>query len=368
MKLRAWRHFDFLLLLCVLALLGTGLAAIYSATWGGEPGLPKDDSIYRQSAFAAVGLILLALAVVVDYRVLGTVAWPIYVGCLGLLAIVLIVGHTSYGAQRWIDLGVFPLQPSELAKLALVIMLARYLARHEEEIGRLRTVAGSLAILALPAVLVLLQPSLGTAVVLVAIWLGMMLTAGIRLAHLGLLALLGAGASPVAWMFLPDYQRGRVLQFFSAGGADPLGEDYNIRQAVISVGSGGFWGRGYLSGTQSQLHFLRVRHTDYVFSVLAEEMGFIGACVLLLLFLLLLWRCLRVASLSRDSFGRFMAVGIVTYITFQALINVAMNVRLLPVVGMPLPFISYGGSSLIVAMACIGILESIVIRHKRLEF
>ncbi len=368
MQVRVWRHFDFTLILAVFGLLAFGMAAIYSATWGGQPGLPKDDAIYRQLIYAAAGLVLMAVLVAFDYRTLAAAAWPLYLGCLALLGVVLLFGKTSYGAQRWIDLGVFPLQPSEVAKVALIMTLARYLARHEEEIGRFRHVLSSLVILALPVGLILAQPHLGAAVVMGIIWLGMMIAAGIRILHLLLLALAGLSASPLIWLALPDYQRGRIFQFFNLTGAEPLQDDYNIRQALISIGSGGLTGRGYLSGTQSQLHFLRVRHTDFIFSLLAEELGFIGACVLLILLLLLLWRMLRVATLSHDGFGRYVAVGVASYIMIQAFINIGMNVRLLPVVGMPLPFVSYGGSSLVTALVCVGILESIVMRHKRLEF
>ena len=368
MQLRVWRHFDFVLLLCVLALVGWGVAVIYSATWGGEPGLPKDDAVYRQLATAAAGLVLMAIAVGVDYRLLGSVAWPLYVAALVLLALVLVGGHTSYGAQRWLDLKFFPLQPSELAKLALIIALAKYLARHDEEMDRFRYVLGSLVIVAIPAALILLQPHLGTTVVLGVIWFGMLVAAGLRVVHMLALVLMGAGASPALWLMLSDYQRQRVFQFFDQGASDPLGADYNIRQALISIGSGGLTGLGYLSGDQTQLHYLRVRHTDFIFSVLAEEMGFIGACVLLGLFLLLMWRMLRVAALSRDPFGRYIAVGVVSYIMVQAFVNIGMNVHLLPVVGIPLPYFSYGGSALVTGLLCIGILESVVMRHKRLEF
>ncbi|MHB1131997.1 MAG: rod shape-determining protein RodA [Chloroflexota bacterium] len=368
MHLRLWRHFDFLLLLNIVALLGLSFALIYSATWGGQPGLPKDDAIYRQAVYAAAGLVLLLGGAAIDYRILQALAWPLYIISLGLLVYVLVGGQTSYGAQRWIDLKIIPLQPSEVAKVAVIITLARYIARHETEMGRFRHVLGALAILALPAGLILAQPHLGSTVVLGVVWLCMMLVGGVRWRHIIFLGLIALAASPAVWFILPEYQRGRVLQFFDQGDADPLGADYNVRQALISIGSGGLLGLGYLTGTQSQLHFLRVRHTDFIFSVLAEELGFVGALVLLVLFLLLLWRCLRVASLSRDAFGRCMAVGIASYIMFQAFINVGMNVRLLPVVGMPLPFVSFGGSSLATALFCIGLLESVVMRHKRLEF
>ncbi|MCL4465831.1 MAG: rod shape-determining protein RodA [Chloroflexi bacterium] len=368
MQLRLWRHFDYLLLLNTFMLLGVGMALIYSATWGGEPGLPKDDSTYRQVAYAAAGTLLMVVAIFVDYRLLSTLAWPAYIAVLGLLGLVLVGGQSSYGAQRWLDLKVIPLQPSELAKLALVVILSRYLARRENEMGQFRHVVGSLLIAVPPAGLILAQPSLGTAVVLVVIWFCMLLAAGVRIRHILILILIALALSPVLWFLMPDYQRGRVMQFLSPGSGDPLNEDYNIRQALISIGSGGLWGRGYLSGTQSQLHFLRVRHTDFIFSVLAEEFGFIGCLVLLSLFLVFLWRCLRVAALSQDAFGRFLAIGIASYIMFQAFVNVGMNVRLLPVVGMPLPFVSFGGSSLATALLAIGLLQSVVMRHKRLEF
>lgn len=356
-------------MLTTFALLGLSVALIYSATWGGESGLPTDDTVYKQVIYAAIGLAVMIVAIVVDYRLLGSIAWLLYVVCLGLLGLVLILGDENYGAQRWLNLGFFPLQPSEIAKVAIIIVLARFFARHEGEMGQFRHVLSSLLIIAPPAALILLQPHLGTTVLIGVVWFGMIVVAGLRLVHLLILALAGAAASPVIWFFvLSDYHKDRLALFLNPGGADPLDAGYNVRQALISIGSGGLTGRGYMSGSQTQLHYLRVRHTDFIFSVLAEELGFIGACLLLGIFLFLVWRALRVAALSRDPFGRYLAVGIVTYIAFQTFINIGMNVQLIPVVGMPLPFVSAGGSSLITALACIGLLQSIVMRHKRLEF
>jgi len=302
-----------------------------------------------------------------DYAIFYTLAIPLYLLSLVLLGIVLIVGQTTYGAQRWIDLGVFPLQPSEPAKLALILVLARYWADHQERVQNLPTVAASLILLGIPVAVTFIQPDLGTSVIFVAVWLGMAVMAGVRFLHLLFLALLAALAIPLLWQAMYDYMRSRLMVFFNPT-VDPLGAGYNIRQALISVGSGGLLGKGFTNGTQTQLDFLRVQHTDFIFSALAEELGFIGAMALLVLLFLLVLRMTRIAGLAKDSFGRLVATGVAVTIASQAFINIGMNIQMLPAVGIPLPFISYGGSSLITLLIAIGLLQSIVMRYKKWEF
>ncbi|MDA8189477.1 MAG: rod shape-determining protein RodA [Dehalococcoidales bacterium] len=368
MGTKIWRHFDFVILLSALLLIGYGMAMIYSATYQPDKPFLVSDLVIRQAIYAGVGLTLLVAMLTIDYRLLGNLAPVAYFLTIGLLGVVLVLGRITHGAQRWIDLGIFPLQPSEMAKLLLIITLAKYMADHEEEMtSKIQYVLISLAIVGVPAGLTFIQPDLGTAVILLIIWIGMAVMVGVRLLHWAGLSLAGVLAAPVLWMGMQGYMRTRLAVFLDPQ-SDPMGAGYNIIQALTAVGSGGLLGRGFTSGTQSQLHFLRVQYADFIFSVLAEELGFVGACVLFLLIAVLLIRLLKAASLSTETFGRLIATGIVTWLAFQTFINVGMNIRVLPVTGVPLPFISYGGSSLIMILVAIGIIESIVMRHKKIEF
>ncbi|HEY3108356.1 MAG TPA: rod shape-determining protein RodA [Chloroflexota bacterium] len=367
MESRIWRHFDFALLSATFALIAFGLAMIYSATYGTEPGATVDPRVVRQIAYAAAGIGVMVLMVGFDYRLLSNLAGLLYAGAVAALVVVLVLGRLHYGAVRWIDLGFFQLQPSEPAKLLVAVALARYFAVNRERIHRLRTILTSLAIAGLPFFLTLVQPDLGTALVFMAIWFGTAYAAGIRWRHIGLLAAVGALLMPIGWQMVPGYMRARI-QIFIDPYSDPLDKGYNIIQATISVGSGGWLGRGFLSGTQSQLHFLRVQYADFIFSVLAEELGFVGAVALFALFTVLVLRGLRSAYLASEPFGRLLAVAIVSMVMFQVFVNVGMNISLLPVTGIPLPFISFGGSSLLTFMAAVGILESITMRHRKFEF
>lgn len=370
METKYWRHFDYSLLLAALLLLAYGLAMIYSASLSSAA---PDQSLWdlpvaRQAFFALGGLAAFALAVIADYRILRNLALPLYLAILLVLMGVVALGAISYGARRWLDLGIGFFQPSELAKLVLIIALARFFSQHQKDIKRLGILLVSLAILLPPMVIVYLQPNLGTVVIFAAIWAGMTFMAGARPLHLLAMGLTAAAAAPLAYLFLlQEYMRERIRVFLNPA-LDPLGAGYNVLQAEISIGSGGLLGKGFAQGTQSQLHYLRIQFTDFVFSVIGEELGFVGGLVLFSLFLLLLWRGLRAASLSQDVFGRLLATGIVSMLLFQVFLNIGINLRLLPVTGVPLPLISYGGSSLLTVLLSLGILESIVMRHKRLEF
>jgi rod shape determining protein RodA len=358
---KSWKEFDWWLLGIALALVGYGLVVIRSATLLADQ--PVSRQLLSQGTYALIGLALLAVLAVIDYRVLGAFAVAVYAGMLGLLALVLVAGTSVWGAQRWLGVGWFSFQPSEVAKVAVIICLARFLASREQEIGRLSTFLISLGIVALPVALVYRQPDLGTALVLAAIWLGMSFVAGAPVKWLmGVLAIPFLGF-PIVWRLLQDYMRRRLLTFL-APERDPLGEGYNVIQARISVGSGGWLGRGLGNGTQTQLNFLRVQHTDFIFAVLGEELGFVGAMALLGLYGLLFWRCLRVATRSRDAFGRLLAAGVTSMLLFQVFVNVGMNIGLVPVTGITLPLISFGGSSLVTTFLCLGLLQSVLIHSQ----
>ena len=365
------RDFDPFLLLAALALVALGTLLIYSGSLSrsGDPSaFDFSHPVVRQVAFAAAGVLLALLVARVDYQVLGTLSLGLYIASIATLVFVIVVGEETYGSRRWILIGSTPVQPAEIAKLVVIIALAKYMADRQESIGTLRVFLTSLAMAALPAGLVFAEPDLGSAVIFAAIWLGMVTMAGARWSHL--FGLLGSAIVSVPFVFMglvTDYQRERIALWLNPD-RDPQGAGFNILQGRISIGSGGMFGKGLTEGTQTQLNYLRTETTDYVFSVLGEELGFVGALVLFALFVVLLLRALRVAELSRDMFGRLLATGIVIFILLQTFINVGVNVGLLPVTGIPLPFVSQGGSSLITLLIGVGVLQSIVLRHRRATF
>lgn len=367
MDVRLWRQFDPILLATCFLLIIYGTAMIYAAAVTPDDTLTALSILGRQLGVAAIGLVFLVVAATIDYRIYRTFFWPLVIANLGLLAVVLAIGRESHGAQRWINAGFFDVQPSELGKLLLILTLGKFLADHEEQMGQVRYFLGSLALAVAPALLVYPQPDLGTAIVYVAIWFGMVFDAGARWRHLLLLSCVALASLPLALRFARGYMLQRLAIFLDPQ-SDPSGAGYNIIQALISIGSGGWLGQGYANGTQTQLSFLRVRYTDFIFSVIGEELGFVGCILLFVLFLTLLVRSLRVASFARDGYGRMLVVGIVWMFFFQVLVNVSMNMQLMPVTGIPLPFISYGRSSLLTGMFAIGILESVLMRHRRITF
>jgi rod shape determining protein RodA len=361
MMRRQWRSFDWALLGTALLLAIYGVAMISSATRGTQD---LADLWQRQALFAVSGLALVLLVAAFDYRFYENLHRLLYVVTIVLLVAVLAVGEITQGVQRW--LGTNAIQPSELAKIVIIIGLAKLLAGHDGEMGQLRYLLLSLGYVLLPMVLIYLQPGLSTALMLGFIWLAMVLMAGVRLLHLGTLTAAGALASPLIWLTLRDYMRERILLFINPQGNPD--DYYNVQQALISIGSGGWLGKGFGNGTQSQLHFLRVRHTDFIFSVIGEELGVLGTIVLFVLFFILLWRILRVAALAQDPFGRHICVGVAAVIFLQTSINIGVNLGLLPVTGLPLPFVSYGGSSLWTFLISLGLVESVAMRHKKLDF
>jgi len=361
MDRKIWRNFDFVLLAATALLIAFGVAMIYSATLG-TPDL--QDLPLRQAIWALVGLALMLFVAAIDYRFLESLQKLLYALTIASLLLVLVVGQATHGAQRWVSGSSF--QPSELAKVLIIVTLAQFLVQHEKDIRHFRYILISIIYVALPMGLIYLQPHLGTVIVLAVIWLIMVLMAGMRLLHLGILGFVGVLTTPLIWFSLKDYMQKRLLLFINPA-RDPAAR-YNIDQALISIGSGGWLGKGYASGSQSQLHFLRVRHTDFIFSVIGEEMGFLGALILFALIGVVLWRILRAASLARDSFGRLIACGVAALIFFQSLVNIGMNLGLLPVIGIPLPFISSGGSSLVTLLIAEGLVQSVVMRHKKIGF
>ncbi len=360
------KHFDWVMLSATLLIISFGIMMIYSTTTAAGP-LVLNLVALKQAIYAVVGLVLMGILARVDYRFLANWSWVIYSLALVLLLLIFVIGRETFGSTRWIDVGPVAVQPSELAKLVMVLVLASFLAERPRGRSNLFRFLVSLGLIGVPFGLVFLQPDLGTSLVLAAIWVALTLISGTRWKYLATLAALSVPAGLVAWLWLlRPYQIARVLVFLNPE-ASALDGGYNIIQARITMGNGGLTGRGYMGGTQGQLDYLRVQHTDFIASVIGEEFGFIGMIALLIVYGLLLWRMIRVARLARDEYGELIAAGITTIFLFQIFVNVGMNMQLMPVTGIPLPLISYGGSSLVTLLAAQGILQSILMRHRKLN-
>jgi rod shape determining protein RodA len=366
---RSIKHFDFVLIAPAIALVVYGAVLIYSASLPNYPeGLGLGHPVVKQSMFAVLGVGVMVAAAWVDYRAFGQAAVALYVLALGLLVLVLVVGEPVYGSRRWFTIAGQQVQASEIAKLLTIIVLARFMADRQHQMHDVRVFAATLALALPPALLVMMEPDMGTAMVFGAIWVGMVLMAGAPFRYVAVLVAFVVALVPFATLaLLGEYQRERIINWIDPQ-SDPLGGGFAILQSEIGIGSGGLLGQGWTEGTQTQFHFVQTNNTDYIFSVVGEELGFLGAMILFALYIVFLFRGIRIASMTEDAFGRLVATGIVVMILFQVFINVAVNIRLLPVTGIPMPLVSQGGSSLLMLFAAIGVLEGIALRHKRLEF
>jgi len=360
-----YRNFDYILLLVTLALILVGGVMIYSSYEAALPpgGNLLENTVVRQMIVAVVGMLAYMLLAILDYHMFLSLYRWIYLLVLGLLALTLVAGRSAFGAQSWLGSQTFPLQPSELGKVLMIVVLARFLGKDSQSLESVGPFAVSILLIIPPIVLIYLQPDLGTALILFFTWVGMVFLSGVRWRHMALLAGAAVIGAPFLWFRLKGYMRERVLMFLFPEQASSA-RSYNVTQALISIGSGGVWGKGLLHGTQSQLYFLRVRHTDFIFSVLAEELGFVGAVLLLALFAVLILRLIRIALLAPDASGRLIVAGVATMLTTQILINLGVNANLLPVTGLPLPLVSYGGSSLLVTLIALGLAQSVALRRK----
>ncbi len=349
------------LLLLTVALVASGLLTILSATH--QESAPFSSFFIKQSIWAAIGFVGLLVAMIFDYRRLHRFGYLVYAGGVGLLILVHVFGVSGGGAQRWISLGPVSLQPSELMKIALVVALATNLQRWagSPRLPWSRLIA-PVVLFAVPAYLILKQPDLGTVILLGLVAFSVLLVAGLplRLVLLGVLVI--GPALPLGWQQLKPYQQRRITSFLDPQ-ADPLGAGYHLLQSMIAIGSGMVYGKGYLQGTQNSLHFLPEQHTDFVFSVFAEEWGFVGCAILLALYAALILRGLAIASKAKDNLGALLAAGLTATIFWQAVINIAMTSGALPVVGITLPFLSYGGSSLLALLISVGLLMNVSMRR-----
>jgi rod shape determining protein RodA len=365
----AWRAFD-LQLAAYAALLGTiGLIMAYSnSAEQGQSVLQPGTTFARGLMWTGIALIAFILATAFDYKWLKTFAWPLYMIQLGLLLTTLAIGSGVGGSARWVSIGPFQFQFSELAKILMIIVLAAYLGHRQGRLGSIGAILGACLLVVPPWVLVMMQPDLGTSLVLLSILGGMLFMSGASLRWLG--AMIGAvvAALPFIWTYvLRDYQKQRIVGFLDPG-ADIQGAGYQLFQSQIAVGSGGVFGKGLTNGTQNQLNFLPVQESDFVAAIYLEELGFLGAMLLLVLFGVLLWRILAGGWRSRDPFGMLFAAGLASMILFQLVVNLGMVIGIMPITGIPLPFISHGGASLISLAVGLGILQSINIRQSRAEW
>ncbi len=371
-RTRIWRNFDFVLMGVTLILIIYGVLMIRSATLGAVD-TDLSNRVVRQEQYAFVGIAILLFTAALDYRLLGALHRYIYAVLVGLLALVAVLGVVgAAGAQRWLTVGI-PVQPSELAKVLLIIALAQHLQHQYEKMNRLGTVLISLGYVGIPALLIFIQPNLGITILVMFTWFVMVWAAGLRGRHILLFVVVLLIGLPLLWSRMENYQKGRIFSFinFASGNCTSSADKdacYNINQAAISIGSGGSTGQGYANGTQTQLRFLRVRHTDFIFAVIAHELGFVGAVAVLVLIGIVLWRIMRAASLARDPLGSLICYGVAANIFFQTFVSVGMNLQLLPVTGLTLPFISSGGSSLLTLLFGIGLVQSVIMRHKRMDF
>jgi rod shape determining protein RodA len=361
---RLWRHFDVWLLAAVAVLTIAGVAMIRSAIGGNEN---LADLVPRQAVFAVIGLAVVLVTAAIDYRFWTALVRPLYLLVVAALALVLVAGFVGFGSARWFNVGIAFIQPTELAKVMMILVMADFFARHRQDVGQSQIILSSLILVAIPAALVFLQPDLSTVVDLGIIWVTVVWAAGVPLRRLALLVGAAVLLALLAWPFLAEYQQARVVSFLFPNPEARYGESYNVTQAQIAIGSGGLFGKGYLHGTQTQLRFLKVRHTDFIFAVFSEEFGLAGALVFLAVFAVVLLRCFRAARIARDPFGSFLAYGVASLLMFSALFNIGMNLNLIPVSGVPLPFFSYGGSSLVANLFGIGLVESVILRHKSID-
>ncbi len=350
----------FLVLVTLAACIG--FVSLYSAASGSmQPWAAS------QMAKFAMGMAGLVVTAVIDIRIWMRLAYPIYVVSLLLVVVVLIHGHTSMGAQRWIDLGFLKLQPSEVMKIAIVMTMARFFqGATTDDVKNPLFLIAPLGLLAVPVALVALQPDLGTAIMLIAVAGAMFFVAGVAYWMFGLVAAGGIAMLPVGWHFLHDYQRQRVMTFLDPE-SDPLGAGYHITQSKIALGSGGVFGKGFLHGTQSHLNFLPEKQTDFIFTLFTEEWGLVGGVALMTLFALIIIYGYFMAFQCQNQFGRLLATGIIINFSLYIFINIGMVMGLLPVVGVPLPMISYGGTAMLSVLFGFGLLMSAHV-HRDVKF
>ncbi|HEY9152344.1 MAG TPA: FtsW/RodA/SpoVE family cell cycle protein [Anaerolineales bacterium] len=361
----SWRNFDFLLLGAIVLASAFGVAMIRSAVAGNDQLTPL---VSRQAYFAIGGLIAVFIIAAIDYHYWLALYRPIYIVTMFLLISLFLSAQSVFGAARWFQVGVLFIQPTEFAKIVVILILARYFDNTQNDRRTIPWIVRAFLWVFFLMIWILLQPNLSNVIVIMVIFFAMLWISGLDVRQLFIIGGSVLLLAFIAFPFLQPYQQARVLNFILPQPTANYGETYNVEQALIAIGSGGLFGKGYGHGTQTQLRFLKVRHTDFIFSATAEEFGLIGAIIVILVEIFIVWRCIRAAQKARDVAGSMIAYGVAILLFFQGMANIAVNLKLIPVSGLPLPFISYGGSGLASLMIGVGLVESVVMRHKPLEF
>ena len=360
MQREIWRKFDYFLFGSVVILCVFGIVMIQSAVAGTVSLL---DSVQRQIIFVAIGLGVIILTAIIDYHYWASLSRLMYITTVIFLIIIFVYCTARYCSARWLDTGLILIQPSELGKIVLILVLADYFAETYNEKRDVRWVFRSLLITLGIVVWIILQPNLSTSIVIFVIWFSLLWICKLPLKFIGMFLLVTLILVSIAFPFFPDYQKARVLNFFVPDPNARYGDTYNVDQALITIGSGELVGQGYGHGSQVQLRFLKVRHTDFIFSAMSEEFGFVGTVIVIGLLIFVIIRCLRAARMASDMYGSLIAYGFATLIFFQTAVNIGVNLNIIPVTGLTLPFISYGGSSLLSLVLGIGLIESVVARQ-----
>jgi len=356
LELKKYKGFDWVLAGSAVCIFVLGLLFLFSSTYPNNV-----DYVSRQMAWFLLGALVFFVTININYRKIVGAGNAFYFFTIFLLVAVLVFGSRRFGAQRWFAIGGFNVQPSEFAKLFITLAIIQYLTGHKKFTGP-KNIFISLLIVLVPFLLILEEPDLGTALMLIPILFILLYVWGVPFRYLFYILIVVVLVSPLGWFMLKDYQKERLLVFLDPN-VDPLGAGYTIIQSKIAIGSGGLFGKGWLSGTQNQLNFLAERHTDFIFSVAGEEWGFLGGVVLIGLYYLLIKRAFRIAEKTDDPCGRLLAIGLLVMIGIQVMVNLSMTMGFMPVVGLPLPLVSYGGSSLLVTMIALGLLESIAVHR-----
>lgn len=363
MRLETWRYFDFWLLGVVAVVIIFSIAMIDSAI-AGNPELIENDAVGRQMLFAGVGFVAIILVTMMDYHFWATLGKVMYFTLIVFLIIIRFSGESAFGAQRWLDVGFAVVQPSELTKITIILVLADFFAKNKERMDQLPWIARSLFWTMGLVGLIIIQPDLSTSLTLLVIWAALLFASGLQPKHILLFAIVALTLAAVAYPFLEPYQQARITNLLFTNEDARYGEEYNVIQALITIGSGGWLGQGFGQGTQVQFRFLKVRHSDFIFSAIAQEFGFIGTVIVMAALFFIIYRIIKIGRNASDTFGALICYGVATFFAFQTLVNIGMNLKILPVTGLPLPLISHGGSSLITVMLGIGLVESVAARQK----
>jgi len=341
-----------------------GIMMIQSAIAGNEV---LAESVGRQPLFLAAGTVVLLIMTAIDYHYWGSLARFMYIFAIISLLVIYVVGQARFGSARWLDTGVILIQPSEIVKILMIIVLADYFAKNQDKPHNLRWIAESFIMTMGVVIWILLQPNLSTSIVILVIWFSLLWICGLPMKYFLILGLVGIILIVAAFPLLEDYQQARIVNFLFPDEEARHGETYNVEQALITIGSGGWLGQGYGQGTQVQLRFLKVRHTDFIFSAMAEEFGFVGTVVVMGLLLFIIWRCMQIGRNASDLYGSLIAYSYAAMLFFQAAVNIGVNLNVVPVSGLPFPFLSYGGSSLLSTIVGIGLVESVSLRKNRIN-